>query len=139
MNPAQVIRPTVLPAFSKLSGIIVSASIVRMAPAANACTTAIVTGAAPPSARLLTPGTLAVARSTMVEDPATNPQKAASSTPLDTPKDQRQTIPRVPRRKTKRPAAVAEPVTPQPHIVVPATRPGVVASVKEAPIVVRAA
>jgi len=49
MKPAQVARPTLLPAFANPSGIIVSASMVRMAPAAKAWVTAIVLGGAPPS------------------------------------------------------------------------------------------
>jgi hypothetical protein len=48
MNPAQVIKPT-LPPCSNPSGIIVSASMVRMAPAANAWTAATVADEAPPS------------------------------------------------------------------------------------------
>ncbi|MDG6106972.1 hypothetical protein Daura_28035 [Dactylosporangium aurantiacum] len=50
MNPRQVLSPPTLPACSYASGIIVSASMVRMAPAAKAWVTAIASGGAPPSA-----------------------------------------------------------------------------------------
>ena len=43
-KPAEVTSPTAPPALSKLSGIIVSASIVGIAPAAKDCTAAIVAG-----------------------------------------------------------------------------------------------
>ena len=47
-NPSTVTRPTTLPPCSKASGIIVSASMVRMAPAAKAWMTAITLPDAPP-------------------------------------------------------------------------------------------
>ena len=47
-KPSVVARPTIFPPRAKASGIIVSASIVRMAPAANESTNAIVLGEASP-------------------------------------------------------------------------------------------
>jgi hypothetical protein len=47
-NPSVVARPATAPPCSNASGIIVSASIVRIAPAANPCTIAIVAGGASP-------------------------------------------------------------------------------------------
>ena len=47
-KPSVVARPTILPPRAKASGIIVSASIVRIAPAANESTNAIVLGEASP-------------------------------------------------------------------------------------------
>ena len=48
MNPTVVARPATAPPCSNASGIIVPPSIVRIAPAANPCTMAIVAGGASP-------------------------------------------------------------------------------------------
>ena len=49
MKPTTVMMPTARPPFSNASGIIVLASMVRMVPAANACTTTAGSGLAEPS------------------------------------------------------------------------------------------
>src|SRR5574338_309107 len=71
-KPSTVVRPTVSPPPSKASGIIVSASMVRMAPPAKAWTKPTTAGSMPASTPLPTPAAMAEATATPTQRVMTN-------------------------------------------------------------------